>query len=976
MLTTKHVLRAALLICLVVAPQFPAEGAAFVVSNKNDSGPGSLRQAIDDANNTPGLDTITFNITSATPYNINLASSLPGISEAVVIDGTTQPGYAGEPLVGLVGTSAGSANGLSLTAGGCEIRGLGINRFNGNGIQFQSSSNFIAACYLGTSLDGTIKRANVAAGLAILQGQGNRIGGTDLADRNLISGNQTGIYIAGNNARGNVVLGNLIGTDASGTADLGNANNGILLAAPANVIGGTNTAARNIISGNGQSGLYISDAFASNNWVCGNFIGTKINGTAALANAVDGVTVFRAARNLIGGSVPGAGNVISGNIERGIYLFTTTGTVSENRLEGNLIGTDLTGRLALGNHFSGVGVTSGHSNLIGGTTAAARNIISGNQQSGVAMDSNCLANVVSGNFIGLDSTGTNTLPNTLNGVSVTQGTNNLIGGTTPGAGNVISGNNGHGVLLAGGRATGVQGNLIGVDSSGRLARGNNLNGLRIQSAANQIGSETSTGRNVISANANSGVLLLGTEASNNIVVGNFIGTDVTGTARLGNSISGVGITNAPRNLIGTAEPNGGNLISANGSSAVYLAGALATGNRLRGNFIGTDAAGLSSLGNAGGGIFLYGAPTNFIGGAEPGAGNLISGNGFLSLSIPGNVAVSIGDAGANGNVLLGNFIGTQINGQTPLPNRWHGIEFLNTASGNIVGGTAPGAANRIAFAQTAGYDGARVRDGSVGNVIRGNAIFGNAELGIDLSANGVSANDIGDADGFANNLQNFPLFTVAGGRYRTVIAGTLNSSAAAFFTVDFYGNEVAGPLGYGQGQRYIGSLNVNTDGAGNASFAVTFTNAVSVGGFISATATDGAGNTSEFSAAAPVPPSVDTDSDGLPDDYEIAFGLNPNSAGDADADADGDGASNVREFLAGTRSNDPASACRVSLQLESGRTVLFVDSVAGLNYRVESAADVTGPWMAVGPDQPGTGAKLRAVEAGSAPRKFYRVRVN
>ena len=960
---TSKISRLVLLVFLATVFRFSAEAAILVVSNTNDSGPGSLRQAIDDANLAPDHDTIVFNIPGPTPVTIVPASGLPALIAPTLVDGTTQPGYAGQPVVGLVGTSAGTSSGLGLQGGNSEVRGLFINRFSGNGIQIQSQSNVVAGCFIGTSPDGTVRLPNNAAGVAIISARHNRVGGTNSAERNILSGNQTGLWIAGNTATGNVAQGNFIGTDITGTISLANANNGVLLSAPGNTIGGTIAEARNVISGNGQSGVYVNDAFSSNNWVCGNFIGTKVNGASALSNGVDGVTIFRAARNLIGGSVPGARNVISANGERGVYLFSSGSPVNGNRIEGNFIGTDVTGLTNFGNRFSGVGISFGHNNVVGGSNALARNVISANKQSGVAIDSNAVANVVAGNFIGLDATGASVLPNTFNGVSVANGTNNVIGGVTPGAGNVISGNAQYGIRLISGTLTFVQGNFIGTDASGSHLRGNALDGVRIECAGNSVGGDRVLGRNVISANAKAGVSMFGLAASNNTVAGNFIGTDVAGAAALPN-LTGVTVTNAPRNFIGTTAPLGGNVISGNANSGVDVLGASATGNRFFGNFIGTSSSGTVAIPNSNPGIYVGGAPANVIGGSEPGAGNLVSGNN--------NVGVYFVDNGANGNVVMGNFIGTRADGTTPLPNVWHGVEFNTSASGNVVGGTAPGAGNRIGFAQTSGYDGVRVRDGATQNTIRGNTIFANAELAIDLSTGGVTANDNNDGDNGANAQQNFPGLVSAVGRYITTVNGTLNSRPNADFLIDFYGSETSAS----QGGRHLGSVAVHTAGNNNATFTVTFTNALSAGGFISATTTDAAGNTSEYSAHTTVLPFVDTDGDGMPDDFESAFGLDFISAADADEDADGDGASNYDEFLAGTRPDDAASALRVSMEKQTDGSLVFVDSVNGASYRVESAVDVAGPWSILADNLAGSGGRLRVIDLSTPAMKFYKARTN
>ena len=957
-----NLIQTALFILSAAVLRFSAEAAEFSVTSTGDSGAGTLRQAVLNANATPGPDLITFNFSGGAPFTITPLTGLPNITDPVTINGASQPGYAGLPLVGLVGTGAGSVTGLDLLTSNTTVRALFINRFNGSGVQIQGGqNNVIAGCFIGTSPGGTTKLVNAVAGIAILNGRNNRIGGTDAADRNLLSGNQTGLWIGGLSATGNVVLGNFIGTDVNGTISLGNANNGVLIGSPGNIIGGTEPGARNVISGNGQSGVYLNDAGASNNWVAGNFIGTTSSGASGRSNSADGVTIFRAAHNLIGGSTPGAGNVISANGERGIYLFTTTANqLHHNRIKGNFIGTDVTGRTNLGNRYSGVGLTLGHDNVIGGTNLLARNLISGNGHSGVTIDSNSVANVVAGNCLGLDVTGTNVLGNGFSGVNVAGGASNIIGGATPGARNVISGNAQNGVFLSGGAGHTVAGNWIGTDWTGVLRRGNGNSGVRVESAGHLIGGVTPLARNVISGNAHSGVSFIGTGASNNVLAGNFIGTGWLGLTGLGNGFYGVSLTNAPRNFIGTAEPGGVNLISGNANSGVSLTGQGATRNTIHGNFIGTDASGSFAIANVLGAINLYLAGTNFIGGAEPGAGNLLSGNE--------NVVVYVSDS--HGNFIRGNNIGLRADGATALPNFLHGIELLNTSSRNVIGGTKPGEGNRIANTPgTFGYDGVRVRDGCVGNVIRGNSIFNNggahpAGLGIDWSLDGPTT----------VSEPRFPALLSATGRHLTTINGTLNGLNSTAYTLDFYGNTALDSSSYGEGRRWLGTANITTGAGGAANFSVALTNAFATGGFLSATTTDAAGSTSEFALAIPITPAPDTDGDGMADDFEIAYGLNPNVP-DADLDADGDGASNHQEFLASTKPNSAASALRVTMQPEAARTLVFVNSVPGRTYRFEVTPDLNSPWIPFSENLAGTGGPLRAVDTGGSTNRFFHVRV-
>jgi hypothetical protein len=452
----------------------------YTVSNLNDTGPGSLRQAIVNANNHPGRDTITFNIPGPGVHTISPTLALPPLTDEVSIDGYTQPGASSNtlaigdnavPLIELNGASAGaSGTGFRLITSNSRIRGLAINRFGDSAIDVNGDGNVIEGNYIGVDATGTIARPNHSG--VVISGAHNTIGGTTPAARNVISGNtfedywfSAGIRIQNDRATDNVVQGNFIGTDVTGTRPLGNAIGVLLHNARNNTIGGTAPGAGNVIAGQYAPprgyGIAIEGTIggsaATGNRVEGNFIGTNAAGSAALGNALYGVLIADAPNTTIGGTAAGARNVISGNGADGILVIgaAATGTV----VQGNFIGLNATGTAALGNGGWGVFLGRNSSNsTVGGTTTAARNVISGNFQAGIRMD-DVMANVVQGNYIGTDVTGTLPLGNTI-GVQIYNARNNLIGGTVPGAGNSIGYNGGSGVFIAFGVNNGIRQNAI------------------------------------------------------------------------------------------------------------------------------------------------------------------------------------------------------------------------------------------------------------------------------------------------------------------------------------------------------------------------------------------------------------------------------------------------------------------------------------------------------------------------------------
>ena len=409
-----------------------------------------------------------------------------------------------------------------------------------------------------------------------------------------------------------------------------------------------------------------------------------------------------------------------------------------------------------------------------------------------------------------------------------------------------------GILLSANGGNHIEGCYIGTDATGSTGTNNNGNGISIDSSSNNvIGGTTANTRNVI-GRVDTGVSIFGFNGDGNQILGNYIGLDATGKVAVP-VFQGI-FLGSSNNVVGGTTPAARNVIGAGDHGGIVIQSGLSfgtSGNVVQGNYIGTDSTGNVALGFIGDGIVIFNSSDdNLIGGTAAGAGNVISGNGF-GFRIEGTSAGA--DGPPTGNILQGNFIGVGADGSTPVPNRVQGVRIA-VAHNTIVGGSAPGAGNVIAFngpGEEIGVNGIEVLgDNTRNNSIRGNSIYSNGRLGIDISPGGVTPNDTGDVDSGANNIQNFPLITsVVSAAGQTTITGTLNSTPSTNFILDFYSNAVCDSSGNGEGAKPF-ALNpaaVMTDANGNASFNVIVPTTLPAGRIITATATDPSGNTSEFS---------------------------------------------------------------------------------------------------------------------------------
>lgn len=731
------------------------------------------------------------------------AGRLPVIDQPVDIEG------GGVVLNGAA--VGGFEPGLWITAGGSTVRHLVMQGFTAAAIMLQDrGGNVIEGNFLGTDAAGLTRERNYL-GIWISRSVGNRIGGF-VADPsagcqspcNLISGNTFGILIQEPTSTGNVIEGNFIGTNALGTGAIGNSEGVRISNAPQNRVGcprgdgavppapcsdtqGSTAPPfelpSNLISGNFGINVGIEGAAATGSLVQGNFVGPDITGRRALRAFTEGVRID-SPDNLVGGPLPGEGNLVSGNVRGVVFAGPSS---QRNHVEGNRIGTTADGGAPLANEYgiAMLGILGGpvgypQSITVGAAAAApfagctgACNLISGNDL-GVAIDGNAstlLGHVVRGNFIGTDPQGEQPVGNRVGAQII--GPNNQIGGAAPGEGNLISGNRESGIVLGKDTARGnrIEGNRIGTAANGSAKLPNLLHGVDLKRVIGGGATETTIGglaagaRNLISGNGFDGIFI---ESTRNRVLGNWIGLGAQGAA-LGNGRRGVTVSGADNRIgrLGAAEDCAFpcNVISANGDFGLVVQGG--DDNVIQGNAIGTDAAGGTGLGNRAGGIAIQNASRTRVGGTSPAEGSVIAGNGGP------------------------------------------GVAMLGSGRGNTV---------------------------------RANPIHDNEGLGIDLGGDGVTLNDADDADAGPNDLLNTPLsVSVDHDATGTRISAILHPSDGSE-TIDFYANTAGDASGFGEGETFLGTATAT----GGERFELVVPLSIDPRS-VSATATNRDGSTSELS---------------------------------------------------------------------------------------------------------------------------------
>ncbi len=529
------------------------DAAIYTVTNTNDSGTGSLRQAILDNNSNAGPNNINFNIPGSGPHRIQPLTELDPITTPVDINGYTQPGTSVNTatdgstnavlLIELngsnytVGDGVNTGSGLQLLAGsdGSTIRGLVINEWFISGILIsESEGNSILGNFIGTNVQGNVAMANQNG--IYTESNDTFIGSDQIADKNLLNGCfnvfQFGYVVFANEASNVQIRGNLVGVDRTGKNILGDSLNGLRLATVDNCrIGGPLDTERNVICG--TTGIAVRLTGTTNSIVENNYIGVDVTGTVGLGNENIGLTIdprtVSSSNNII------INNVISAN-EYGVILGNLTFAVPgqetfANVFVQNKIGTDYTGTVALGNRRHGIWVFEGN-NIIGGDPLST-NLISGNHQNGILITSGSENTLVSSNYIGTNASGTEALGNGWNGIQIgTQGGknnsfNNLIGGSLPATGNLISGNGRNGILIKSNSYNNrVQGNFIGTDVSGDYPIPNGESGVKIVcSPDNQIGGIFPEEGNLIAYNkrgVNVGLDHFDKQSINNSILNNSI----------------------------------------------------------------------------------------------------------------------------------------------------------------------------------------------------------------------------------------------------------------------------------------------------------------------------------------------------------------------------------------------------------------------------------------------------------------------
>ncbi|MCB2153263.1 VCBS repeat-containing protein [bacterium] len=702
---------------------------------------------------------------------------------------------------------------------------------------------------IGMKVDQTAGLGNQQQGGIRLSGaSGSQIGSTAALGANVIGGNDGNGISMTNTTSDNpitdvVIQGNYVGLDYDEMLELPN-QAGIGVGEWGNTVGGSTTGAGNIIAANRSSGLYLyGEEGERPNQVYGNFIGTDRFGYNDRGNGGSGVYVT-GTYSVIGGVAEGEGNVICWNGGDGVQ-FRYSGA-HENSLGGNAIGTDSVGDAAQPNVRNGVHFLWGaHSNLV------FANTISGNTQNGVSIEhgsddpasNNCHDNALVDNFIGVNITGDKAMPNQGNGVYIDECTSTTIEGTSLG-GCVISGNIGHGIEIRGvlSKWNLIKTSIVGLDETGGAAIPNGGDGILVTRGAkeNRIGGHEENVRNIISANKGNGIHLSQEQeliAGTNVVEYNYVGTDKTGMVGIGNEENGI-LVESGGNFFGGGWYNSMLLVSGNKKNGIAFMTGDASGNTVETCIIGLNIDQTNTIPNVENGILIEDGMQNDIGFDFVGfRKHVIAGNGQAGVVIRGRNGIPLLNAK---NQIHNCHIGISSDWD-PAGNIQRGV-LIEDSSGNLIGGH-----NWIwwNFGEGIVIKGAA----SIENEIVGNSIKDNAGLGIDLGLNAVTLNDPLDADVGPNNYANFPVIVDAHttGTLNLFLSGTYEGLPNEKIDIDFFLNEYCDPSNYGEGYDLFATIRVTTDASGEATFSKMFPCCGEPDWFVTATATDSKGNTSEFS---------------------------------------------------------------------------------------------------------------------------------
>jgi gliding motility-associated-like protein len=843
---------------------------------------------------------VCFDISGAPPYLVYTGATY-SFYERVIIDGYSQQSskIAGPGAVGSLLTPAylpievdggvnGIANGIVLEEPNCaysEIRGVVMLNFGDAAIELNDEECHIYGNHIGFTSNATLAPNQI--GIRIGDGTGtfaannNFIGGWEHLHRNVISGNSAANIVLGTDAgQENMIAGNFIGTSADGltVADPGMPAIGISVWGGYSTNIGDEYDGGNLISGNAYGIFYHSPSSYSDT-IISNYIGVDVTGMIPLTNAISGINFTNGANDImVGGQHDDFVNVISGNGSYGIDISGCAGI----EMYRNIIGLGADVMTPVGNGTNGVYIHNASTdNFVGASDNG--NVISSNAGPGIKVtDAGTDSNNIQGNVIGMAGDKTTQRGNGGDAIQILfNAVNTTIGGSSAlSEGNLISGNAGFYGIRVGADGTTIQGNTIGLDGSGTVPAPNGA-GIYISGATGTIIGGTAAGEgNVISGNSSTGIHMLNSISTVSIL-GNVIGLDSAGTLDLGNGSSGIYCNDVNDLVIGNESVGSRNVISGNAGSGITCTGAGVTGASIVGNIIGLGSDGNTVIANDAVGIHLDNSSGVVIGSSTGQEATVISGNGTDGIDMSG---------GCSGIQIVNTIIGENETLTATRPNSQIGIEISGGPISITIGGTNAGEGNRIVGN---GQDAIEISGASSSIAILRNVIHSNggndaSHVEIDLiGSNGVDANDALDGDAGPNELTNYPVLNpvtsncdnTGGSR----ITGALDASVNTNYRLEFF-SITAGlidPSGYGGGEVFLGSLNITTDGVGNASFAFNYGTTLTLGDYVTATATQLTAvfvpeHTSEFSAAVIVNDNVSNIAISSLD--ETCFGANDGTA--------------------------------------------------------------------------------------------------